>query len=116
MLDNIVETIVDNIVCSTTLFGHDNRVIKAGFHLGKLSSGQESFLSVSSDRELTRQRKLSCPFPSGGKLSWVETSLYTTVGTMLYQLMLFLAVYVVNRSGGKIVVRSLTGVDFEKLL
>ena len=45
----------------------------AGFHLGKLSSGQECFLcvwAISSDQELRRQRKLSW-----GKLSWVETSL-----------------------------------------
>ena len=44
--------------------------LKAGFHLGKLPqdrNGQGSFLCVtviSSDRELTKQRKLSCPFPS----------------------------------------------------
>ena len=33
--------------------------------------------AISSDRELTRQRKLFCPFPSWGKWSWVETSLFS---------------------------------------
>ena len=42
--------------------GVDVGTVKAGLHLGKLSSGQESLLS--SDRELTRQRKHSCPFLS----------------------------------------------------
>ena len=54
---------------------------KAGFHLGnfpQVRNGQGSFLcvrAISSNRELTRQRKLFCPFPSWGKLSWVETSI-----------------------------------------
>ena len=50
--------------------------VKAGFHSGKISSGQER-TGKFSDRELTRQRKLFCPFPSWGKLSWVETKLKT---------------------------------------
>ena len=48
--------------------------IKAGFHFPQDRNGQESFLcvrAVSPVRELTRQRKLPCPFPSWGKLSWV---------------------------------------------
>ena len=65
------------------------RCLKAGFHLGKLSSGQESFLcvrAISSDRKLTRQRKLSYPFPSWEKLSWVETSLKTKYSIIKNQL------------------------------
>ena len=45
-------------------------------------NGQESFLcvwAIRSDRELTRQRKLSWPFLSWGKLFWAKTSLYVTV-------------------------------------
>ena len=66
---SLLETILKNA-------GKRFPVFPCGFHLGKLSSGQEQTESLmSSDRELTRQKKLSCPFPSWGKLAFVETSL-----------------------------------------
>ena len=61
--------------------GH-RQCVKPGFHLGKPSSGQERTGKVSFVLEPlvsteSSQRKLCCPFPSWGKLSWVKTSLNT---------------------------------------